>query len=290
MEAAGLAGSAPVLVGVGGTREDAEQTRCAMGAIGVPVASSVTTLANGVRALVEDSRAAHRGQQEGEELAPLPPLDLKAGAHGWDEDRAKYFVAELGFGTMPRRACATREDAHAALADLGGPVAVKLLDAQVLHKTDVGGVHLGIRTAAELDDALTALEKAGARRFLVEAMAGPGVDLIVAARRDPVFGPVVMLGLGGTVAEALADVSLRRAPVTVAEAATMPDDLLAAPLLDGWRGGPAVDRAELGRLLQALGGALVDHPALQEIEINPLRATASGLLALDAVVMCEEDS
>jgi acetyltransferase len=290
MEAAGLAGSAPVLVGVGGTREDAEQTRCAMGAIGVPVASSVTTLANGVRALVEDSRAAHRGQQEGEELAPLPPLDLAAGADGWDEDRAKSLVAELGFGTMPRRACATREAAHAALADLGGPVAVKLLDAQVLHKTDVGGVHLGIRTAAELDDALTALEKAGARRFLVEAMAGPGVDLIVAARRDPVFGPVVMLGLGGTVAEALADVSLRSAPVTVAEAATMPDDLLAAPLLDGWRGGPAVDRAELGRLLQALGGALVDHPALQEIEINPLRATASGLLALDAVVMCEEDS
>jgi acetyltransferase len=158
-----------------------------------------------------------------------------------------------------------------------------------MHKTEVGGVHLDVRTPGDMEEALAALEKVGARRFLVESMAGQGIDLIVSARRDPVFGPVVMLGLGGTVAEALADVSLRSAPVTVAEAATMPDDLLAAPLLDGWRGAPPVDRTRLAMVLQALGAALDTHPALREIEINPLRATPSGLLALDAVVICEED-
>ena len=100
-----------------------------------------------------------------------------------------------------------------------GPLAVKLLDADVTHKSDVGGVHLGVRDAADLDAALDALEAAGAARFLVESMAPAGVDLIVGAPRDPVFGPVVLVGLGGVVAEALADVAVAPAPLTAEAAA-----------------------------------------------------------------------
>ena len=92
-------------------------------------------------------------------------------------------------------------------------MAVKILDAAVLHKTDIGGVHLGVRTRADLDAALTALAGIGATRVLVEEMAPPGVDLIVGARRDPVFGPIVLLGLGGTIAEALADVAIAGVPL-----------------------------------------------------------------------------
>jgi acetyltransferase len=114
-------------------------------------------------------------------------------------------------------------------------------------------------------------------------MAPPGVDLVVGARRDPVFGPVVLVGLGGTTAEALADVSIRLAPLTATEAATMPADLAGRALLDGWRGGPALDRAALGEVTAALGALLAAHPELAEIEINPLRITAQGLVALDAV-------
>jgi acetyltransferase len=186
---------------------------------------------------------------------------------------------------MPRRACADRAEAHRALAALPGPVAVKLLDAAVLHKTEIGGVRLGVRTPRELDEALDALEAAGATRFLVESMAPAGVDLVVGARRDPVFGPVVLVGLGGTTAEALADVSIRLAPLSPAEAAAMPAELAGYALLEGWRGGPALDRAGLGKVTVALGDLLTAHPELAEIEINPLRLTTQGLVALDAVCM-----
>jgi acetyltransferase len=165
---------------------------------------------------------------------------------------------------------------------------VKLLDASVLHKTEIGGVHLGIRTREELADALEQLERAGAEQFLMEAMAAPGVDLIVGARRDPVFGPVVLVGLGGAAAEALADVAVRAVPLSMAEAESMPDELLGRALLDGWRNGPVLDRSELAHVLRALASVLVDSPAVDEIEINPLRLTRDGLVALDAVITAND--
>jgi acetyltransferase len=231
-------------------------------------------------ALLADARARHRTRDaEPDRAARLPA----PGPGPWDEDRAKALVDALGVPTMPRRACADRAEAHAALDELPGPFAVKLLDAAVLHKTEIGGVRLGVSTHHELDAALDALEAAGARRFLVESMAPPGVDLVVGARRDPVFGPVVVAGLGGTTAEALADVAVRLAPLSLEEAAAMPADLAGRDLLDGWRGGPVLDHAALGEVVVALGDLLAEHPGLAEIEINPLRLTAQGLFALDAV-------
>src|SRR5205823_3975947 len=111
---------------------------------------------------------------------------------------------------------------------------------------------LGIAGAAELDAAIDKLEAAGARRYLVEEMAPAGVDLVLGARRDPVFGPIVLCGLGGTTAEALADVAIRLAPLAPAEAAAMPAELAAQALLRGWRGGPTLDPDELGEVLAAL--------------------------------------
>ena len=111
---------------------------------------------------------------------------------------------------------------------------------------------------------------------------------MLGARRDPVFGPIVLLGLGGTTAEALADVAIRLAPLAPDEAAEMPAELAGHALLDGWRGGPVLDTAELGRVTAALGDLLVANPGLDEIEVNPLRLTHDGLLALDAVVLARE--
>jgi acetate---CoA ligase (ADP-forming) len=199
-----------------------------------------------------------------------------------DEHEAKQLLDELGLRTPARRVCRSREEAHRALAELGAPVAVKILDAAVLHKTDVGGVHLGVRTSAELDAALAAI---GGSRWLVEAMAPAGVDLVVGVRRDPVFGPVVLVGLGGTAAEALADVAIRLADVSAADAARMTDELSGSALLRGWRGGPTLDPAELGRTITALAAMLTANPDVAEIEINPLRLTENGLIALDAVVV-----
>ncbi|MGW2223347.1 acetate--CoA ligase family protein, partial [Nonomuraea sp. NPDC001684] len=203
----------------------------------------------------------------------------------YDEHAGKALLGRLGVATMPRHACPDRAAAHAAFDSLGTAVAVKLLDADVLHKTEIGGVHLGVSTSAGLDAALDALDAAGARRYLVEAMAPAGIDLVVGARRDPVFGPVVLVGLGGTVAEALADVAVRLAPLSPGEAAGMAAELAGRALLAGWRGGPVLDPDALGTIVSRLGDLLVANPLLDEIEVNPLRLTQRGLIALDAVIL-----
>lgn len=279
---AGLGADSPAVVVVGGLPEDVAEQRARLHKAGIPALTGPASAANAVRALVAHARRrAVRTDESAQDTAvsvPSGPLD---------EDAAKTFLASLGIRTPNRVACDTRADAHHALRLLGGPVAVKVLDAEILHKTEIGGVHLGVRTPDELDAALDAIGPD--RRYLVEAMVPAGVDLVLGARRDPVFGPVVLAGLGGTAAEALADVAIRLAPLSVAEAAGMPDDLAARALLDGWRGGPVLDRAEFGRVTAALAAALAASPDTVEIEINPLRLTADGLIALDAVIVHTAD-
>jgi len=201
------------------------------------------------------------------------PFTVPVGEH-----EGKRLLASLGIATPARVACDDRADAHAALARLGPPVAVKMLEPVVLHKAAVGGVRLGVRTAADLDAALEALDAAGARRYLVEETAPPGLDLIVGARRDPVFGPMAVLGLGGDLAEELGTVAVRPAPLAEAAAGAMLDELL---------GGAAarLDRAAVVAAVTSLGALLAAVPDLYEIEINPLRAVGDGRpVALDVVV------
>jgi acyl-CoA synthetase (NDP forming) len=284
----GRAAGVPVVFGVGGVGAEVTAVRQELTAAGIAVARDPSGVAAAVGALVADARAQHR-------LAVAPP---DSGADGrtvptigtgpFDEYTAKDVLGALGIATMPRRACRDRAAAHAALTELGGPVAVKLLDPAVLHKTEIGGVQLNIRSHGELDAALDALEAASARRFLIEVMAPSGVDLVAGARRDPVFGPGGVAGLGGITAEAIADVAVRLAPLSAAEAALMPGELAARALLDGWRGGPVLDPAEFGRALAGLGDLLAVSPHVDEIEINPLRLTAGGLVALDAVIITRE--
>ncbi|MCD9874689.1 acetate--CoA ligase family protein [Streptomyces guryensis] len=275
---AGLGADSPAVVVVAGLPEDVAEQRARLHKAGIPALTGPASAANAVRAMVTHARqrAVPTGGAGQEPAASVPSGQL-------DEDAAKTFLTELGIRTPERVACATRAEAHYALHLLGGPVAVKVLDAAILHKTETGGVHLGVRTPDELDAALDAIGPD--LRYLVEAMAPPGVDLMLGVRRDPVFGPVVLAGLGGTAAEALADVAIRLAPLSADEAATMPDDLAARALLDGWRGGPELDRAEFGRVVSALATALAVSPDTAEFEINPLRLTADGLIALDAVIV-----
>jgi len=283
--------SRPLVTALGGPAGQVAGQRQALRALGVPVLTSPRSLTTAVWALAEDARAQAAREVAGQVAGGLPArgaagreaaVPLEDGP--LDEDQAKTVLGALGVATPPRRVCATREQAHAALAELPGPVAVKLLDARIVHKSDVGGVFLGVRDATGLDQALDALEAAGHHRFLMESMAPPGVDLLAGASRDPVFGPVVLLGLGGVVAEALADVAVALAPLSAAEAAGLADQLAGRALLNGFRGGPAADGAALGTVLARLGGWLADHPDVEEVEINPLRITHHGLVALDAVI------
>ena len=185
-------------------------------------------------------------------------------------------------------------DVEAIAARLGGPVALKAVSADLLHKTDAGGVALGLATPAAAVEGAAALRArvAAARPDLVldgvwvERMAAPGgVDLVLGAHRDPAFGPVVLVGVGGIFVETLDDAVLALAPVDPEHLASLLPTLRAWPLLQGARGAEPVDVMAVARAAAAVGDLLVASPGLAEVEVNPARATAAGVVALDARVV-----
>jgi len=271
----------PVVLGVDGPVAEVRKARSSADSAGIALVRGPTRLAQAIAGLADDARLrAERAHDGRGERGDLPFFDWSG---SWDEVRGKELLGAIGIMTPARRRCADRAAAHGALRELRAPVAVKLVDAAVLHKTELGGVVLGVDSAAALDDALDLLEAAGATEFLVEEMAGPGVDLVLGARIDPVFGPIVLLGLGGTTAEVLGDVSIRSTPITARAASRMVEDLAGRALLEGYRGAPHVDIDELGRIIALVGG-IVESGEIAELEINPLRCAVEGLIALDAVV------
>jgi acyl-CoA synthetase (NDP forming) len=176
---------------------------------------------------------------------------------------------------------------------IGVPVALKLDAVGVTHKTDLGGVALDLHGDDAVYGAALNLFETARRRglvvrgLLVEAMAPPGVELILGLRRDPQFGPAVLVGFGGVMTEVLDDVSIRLAPVDTATARAMLDDLRGAPLLHGVRGRAPVDRAALAAMLVALGRLGLERPDILEVDLNPVIASASGAVAVDALVVLE---
>ncbi|MGP8303241.1 acetate--CoA ligase family protein [Streptomyces inhibens] len=185
------------------------------------------------------------------------------------------FPAAVFVGTADEAACAARRT--------GYPVVLKAMG--LAHKTEAGGVALGLRDEAALRAAFAAVRAAtGAASFAVEAMAAPphAVELLAGVRRDPAFGPVVLAGLGGVTAELLADTALALAPLTVDRARRLLLSLRGAPLLTGWRGAPPVDLDAAATALVTLGQVALDHPELTDIEVNPLLVHPGGALALDA--------
>ncbi len=276
-----------VLYATGGPVAAVERHRERLAEIGVPLYSSPGDLAIGLAALVSDAAA--------RAVPDAPPVAAtRTIGRALDEDEAKSLFETHGLRTMRRRAAADRTAAHDALDELGGPdrpVVVKVLDAAVLHKSDVGGVHVGVRSHAELDaalDSIDAIDGTSGRRYLVEEQAPPGIELIVGGVRDEVFGPVVLLGLGGVGVELAggpgSEPVLRLAPLSAERAAEMVDALPAA-VLDGFRGSPPVDRAALAAALHAVSDVLTAHHDVTEIDLNPVRVTARGPVVLDAVVV-----
>ena len=181
--------------------------------------------------------------------------------------------------------------AVAAAEAIGFPVVLKLDATGIAHKTEVGGVRLdladptAVRLAAEELLGIGRSRPMGLRGLLVEAQAQPGVELIVGLKRDSQFGPIVLVGLGGVLAEVLNDIALELAPVTRAAAAAMLGRLRGAPILAGVRGSPAVNRAAVVDLIVALGRLGWERSDLLAVDLNPVIATAGGVLAVDALVV-----
>jgi acetyltransferase len=188
--------------------------------------------------------------------------------------------------------CKSGAEAQSAFASMTKPIVVKVMDAAITHKTEVGGVHLNIHNVDQLRNALTRIDtipgNRDARGYLLEEMAGSGVDLILGARRDPSYGPTLLVGLGGVEAEVLKDVSIRMVPLTRIDAEAMLSELRGNALLDGWRGSPAADRSAIADAMLAAAELLASQPQLLELDINPLRCSANGVLALDALMIWKD--
>jgi acyl-CoA synthetase (NDP forming) len=269
---------------------------------GIPCYTSMTSCARAIRALVD--YAGFQARRREPQAAPLTRPDLRdevrraltAAGPILTEAEAKVLLAQYG---VPRPAEALVNSADAAIeaaARIGGPVALKVQSPDITHKTEAGGIALGIvgeaavREAYEriLKSANAAYPEAAIQGVLVQAMAPPGREVIVGVTRDANFGPMLMVGLGGIHVEVLRDVAFAPVPLDPDQALKLLAELKGAALLDGVRGARPADRAALAQLIATISRFAADHADLiDEIDLNPVIAhpQGEGLTVVDALIV-----
>lgn len=209
---------------------------------------------------------------------------LSAGKTKLGELEGNELLACYGFPVLPTRLSTSADEAVAAARDIGLPVVLKIVSPQILHKSDAGGVMVGLKTEDEVRAAYQRImanaaqydPKAEITGVLVVKHAPEGEEIILGANRYPVFGPLLMFGLGGIFVEVFKDVEFRLAPINRNEGRRMIRGIKAYKILKGYRGKPMVDLPVLERLLVSLSDLMMNHPEIKEIDINPLLAHAKG--------------
>ncbi len=197
---------------------------------------------------------------------------------------------------VPKEGVAKSAAETAKLATtIGYPVVLKIVSPEILHKTEAGGVLVGVKNAAEARKGFDTIV-ANARKYnkkatllgvQVQQMLGGGQEVIVGAVTDPSFGKLVAFGLGGVLVEVLKDITFRLAPASKEDALSMLDGIAAAPILKGVRGGEAVDRTALARIIQNVSKLVSDFPEISEMDLNPVFATKKGAIAADVRIVVD---
>jgi acyl-CoA synthetase (NDP forming) len=247
----------------------------------------------GIRAL---DNAVFYGQARARPMRPkaTPARRVKPLNQAWKgvvgEVEAKQLLAAYQIGVPDERLVDSPAEAVAAAASIGYPVVLKVQSRDIAHKTEVGGVKLGLRTAAEVRRAFAEVRDAARGvRFegvLVSRQVKPVAELIAGISSDPQFGNMVLIGMGGIFAESIRDVSMRMPPIDQHMAAEMLEELRGVDVLHGARGRPEADLASLVKVLMALGDIAIDlGERLVELDINPLFALPAGALAGDALLV-----
>ena len=217
---------------------------------------------------------------------------LAAGRLALDEPTGKRVLRGVGVATPRSVVLPSLADVERFDCDLKPPFVLKVVSSEVLHKSDLGGVRLNLATARELGVAAgemnARLAAAGKRvdGWLVEEMAGAGVEMVIGGLRDPEFGPLVMLGLGGIFVEVLGDVAFRICPITEWDARDMVDELKGGPLLKGARGQAPVNIDALVDVLLKIGGEggllMRAGDRVEELDLNPVIVTPLSAVAVEA--------
>jgi acyl-CoA synthetase (NDP forming) len=216
-----------------------------------------------------------------------------SGRSALSEIESKRLLEAIGIATAMPEPAATADEAAAVAARIGYPVVLKVLSPEVSHKSEVGGVVLGLRSDLEVREAFERIrrslaERASHARFdgvAVQAMAAPGVELIAGITRDDRFGPLLVVGLGGIFVEVFKDTALRLAPIDRREARAMLDELRGAAILRGARGTQPIDFDAVADLLVKLSEFAARRDDIKEMDLNPVVAYEKGVAVLDARVL-----
>jgi acetate---CoA ligase (ADP-forming) len=274
----------------------------AFAAAGIPVYTSMPSCARAIRALVDYARF------QAQRHRPAPPAVTSAAARQaaasalaaagpvLSEHAAKAVLAGYGIPRPPEELASSAEEAVAAAARIGGRVVLKVQSPEITHKTEAGAVALGVEGEAAvrqayvrvLENALAAHPDAAIEGVLVQKMTARGHEIILGVSRDPDFGPMLMVGLGGIHVEVLRDVAFAPVPIGLDEALELLGELKGAALLEGVRGAAPADRTALANLMAALSRFAADHAdAIEEIDLNPVivHPQGQGVSVVDALII-----
>jgi acetyltransferase len=253
---------------------------------GVPVLPSPERAVRAWRALWQARPRGHSRASGRRGLPPAVTTALATTSGPLPYALARRALETYGVRFVPEAVVETADAAVAAADGFGYPVVVKADVAGLLHKTEAGAVRLDLAAAGAVRRACADLiTRLGDVRFIVQPRVGPGVELLIGARRDEVFGPVVLAGAGGILAEVLQDFSLALAPLDPDDAAAMLREGVRARLLAGPRGRPPCDAAPIVEILLAVSDLMLAEPRIAEIDLNPVIAASVTAVAVDAAVI-----
>ncbi len=261
--------------------------RRALEQVGIPVFEDPTRAVAALGAMRELGRRAESLRQR------LPVLATKTlSVPVASEAQAKTFLQRHGVSITREEVCASVDEAVVAAASIGYPVVAKIASPDIAHKTEIGGVILNIQTEFALREAFaTLLQRASIANpraridgVLVATMLTQGVETLIGINRDPVFGPMVMFGMGGVMVELYKDVAMASAPLDRESAAQLVASVKGSVLLDGFRGGVHVDRDALIDTLCRVSELAAQYTEIVSMDVNPVLVMQSGAVALDAVI------
>jgi acyl-CoA synthetase (NDP forming) len=214
------------------------------------------------------------------------------------EVESKQVIEEAGINVVKAKLARSTKEAVAVSKEFGFPVVLKVASPDIVHKSDIGGVKVGLTNATQVSKAyreiMTSVKqkepKATIHGVSVQPMAKPGVEIIIGMSKDPQFGPVIMFGLGGILVEILKDVSFRIVPLAKRDAREMIRDIKGYPVLEGYRGQPPSDVAALEDMILKVSAFVERTPVIKELDLNPVFAYKDGAIAVDARIVLEADA
>ena len=211
------------------------------------------------------------------------------------EVEAKAILSEAGIPVVQTKIARSKKEVISLSREIGFPVALKIISSDIIHKSDAGGVRLGLKNYTQVGKAYTEIITSIKEKFpqakiegiSVQRMAPPGVEVIIGMTKDPQFGALLMFGLGGITVEILKDVSFRIVPISRKDATEMIREIKGYPLLKGYRGGNPVDLPFLEELIMKVSDFVEKYPEIKELDLNPIFAYSKGALAVDARILLE---